>query len=229
MVVISQMTSNIIKVILTLLVAHTVCAPPVHAQGTIRYVDNFNEGFGDIDRSYLWDVNGDGSTDFLLSYDGQDFDIFPEEGNLVIAIAEPPPDLGSLVVPLNAWAPIGDFDYSPAQWTPTTFYNNGEFPIGSGFNACASGVCYGLFNNVEAPFGFQFQAEDGTHYGWANLTALGGGVFGGGLITDYAYNTVPGEMILAGQVPEPSTWALLATGGSTLWLLRRRHCAAGKE
>lgn len=36
----------------------------------------------------------------------------------------------------------------------------------------------------------------------------------GGIIEEWAYNSIPGQPILAGQVPEPGIIALLLVGGS---------------
>ncbi len=67
--------------------------------------------------------------------------------------------------------------------------------------------------------GIQFFATDGLHFGWIRVQ---GGAENDGTILDYAYNTVPGQSISAGVVPEPSTWALLGVGSVALWKLRRR-------
>ena len=71
---------------------------------------------------------------------------------------------------------------------------------------------------TEGYVGVQFQALDGFHFGWIRVR---GGNGNDGRILDYAYNTVPGQSLAAGAVPEPSTWALLGLGALCLWRFRR--------
>jgi hypothetical protein len=71
----------------------------------------------------------------------------------------------------------------------------------------------------DAFLGFEFQAEDGTHYGWIRIHEFAGV---GGFFREYAYNDIPGASILAGQIPEPSTTALLI-GGLVHVIARRRR------
>jgi hypothetical protein len=102
--------------------------------------------------------------------------------------------------------------------------------------------------------GLQFQAKDGLHYGWARLNvqcersvaSTGKGLKTTGLLTGYAYETIPGKSIKAGQTkespdnstnenfapnasltnpipntPQPATLGLLATGAPGLSIWRR--------
>jgi hypothetical protein len=89
--------------------------------------------------------------------------------------------------------------------------------------------------------GFEFLAPDGWHYGWASVDV------GVKNITEdfsyqetligYAYNTVPGQPLLAGQehyqpmapTPEPGTLGLLAIGSLGLGLWRRRKAVGSKQ
>ena len=83
----------------------------------------------------------------------------------------------------------------------------------------------GYFTGMESAYiGLQFQIAGQTYYGWARAGAPVVGI-NGGWIYDYAYETVPNTPILAGEgeVPEPSTVALLLALGGAGWLLRRRR------
>jgi len=72
----------------------------------------------------------------------------------------------------------------------------------------------------DAYLGFEFQGDDGTHYGWLRIHEFAGV---GGFFREYAYNDTPGENILAGQIPEPSTTVLLIGGFAFVVGRRRRN------
>ncbi len=69
--------------------------------------------------------------------------------------------------------------------------------------------------------GLQFEAADGMHFGWAHVTVYGD--FRGTIIRDWAYNSTPGEGIVAGAVPEPSSAILTLIGAMSVWVLRRQN------
>lgn len=75
----------------------------------------------------------------------------------------------------------------------------------------------------------RWQLADGLHYGWIRLSSQGmshpddpSRIYLGPLVADWAYNTVPGESIVAGAVPEPSAWLLSASGAIPFLLHGRR-------
>ena len=72
----------------------------------------------------------------------------------------------------------------------------------------------------DAYLGFEFEGDDGTHYGWLRIHEFAGV---GGFFREYAYNDTPGESILAGQIPEPSSVALVGSGLVALFGRRRRN------
>jgi hypothetical protein len=69
--------------------------------------------------------------------------------------------------------------------------------------------------------GFSFTADDGTHYGWMQVN-MDGAAHNAFTLVDYAYAGV-GEDITVGQVPEPGSLGLLATGAIGLLLWRRKR------
>ncbi len=78
------------------------------------------------------------------------------------------------------------------------------------------------FDNATGAFiGLEFPINAVSHFGWIRVTIdNAGGAF---TVNDWAYNSVPGEGIKAGRIPEPSTLGLLAAGGVGLVALRKRR------
>jgi len=112
----------------------------------------------------------------------------------------------------------------------------------------SNGFANSTFTRVGGPWankagylGFKFNSGAGatseTHFGWAHLS-VAANIWNGetGFISEFAYDTCPGEAITAGQtsggacssptIPEPPTLALLALGAAGLLTLRRKKLAA---
>lgn len=76
--------------------------------------------------------------------------------------------------------------------------------------------------------GFEFGPMGGEHFGWVAMSVVPSGWFAAH-ITGYAYDTVAGQTIKAGQtstVPEPGTLSMLALGAAGLIALRKRKLSA---
>ena len=86
----------------------------------------------------------------------------------------------------------------------------------------SEGLQFGEFVNFETSYlGFEFQADTGTHYGYAEITDQGANGF---VIESVAWESEPGESILTGAqpaIPEPSTSVLCSI--CAFFLLGRRH------
>jgi hypothetical protein len=103
-----------------------------------------------------------------------------------------------------------------------------------------SGTCAGPWNNVKNRYlGLKFRIEGQIHFGWARLNVTCVTHYGQheitGLLTGYAYETIPGKAIIAGATkgpddaeptaspktrsPEPVTLGSLALGapGQAIW------------
>lgn len=74
----------------------------------------------------------------------------------------------------------------------------------------------GPFLGLTAYLGFEFEGDEGSHFGYALIREVGGT---GGFIVQTAYETEPGVPIAAGAIPEPSACLLTMLG--SLCLLRR--------
>ena len=81
------------------------------------------------------------------------------------------------------------------------------------------------FNNTpDGYIGLSFPSGANLFYGWVRVAVdRSAGTF---LVKEWAYNSVSGAEIRAGQIPEPSTLGMLAAGSAGLIAMRRRKKAA---
>ncbi|MGI9518649.1 MAG: PEP-CTERM sorting domain-containing protein, partial [Pirellulaceae bacterium] len=89
----------------------------------------------------------------------------------------------------------------------------------------ARGYGSGPFNSPGDGFlAFQFNVGNGTQYGWARVTTLdsNGNAFNDFMIEDYAYAD-PNQSLRVGEIPEPGSLGLLATGAAGLLTWRRKR------
>jgi hypothetical protein len=114
----------------------------------------------------------------------------------------------------NAW--VDSFVGFPAPFQQDALVSDADsfsaFPIPTGI----------LFSNTLVSIGFEFQAADGMHFGYATLF--------GPEVVQYGYNGVAGAPIGTGAAaPEPATWVMLILGlGGLGTLARFRNSASGK-
>ena len=188
----------------------------LRAQGTIRYVDPSDQQiYGSLGpKSVYFDLNGDGVDDVRLRATGSQFDVVPTGNNAVLAIRQPPPDLGSFVVHLNLGLEIGSSLQPAWSWQRKQTLDPRFDDLGSTILYCDSNGCLGYWspNGDTAYVGVRFYQGTQLHYAWIRVRtfAVGGTVF------DWAYNTTPDQAILAGAVPEPSTWVLVIVAALTM-------------
>ncbi len=167
------------------------------------------------------DINQDGQNDYLFTW-GMDFGMSCLDDNKAAGYFLTPWE-GPYADALLANAVIGP-SISPVAWI-----GNQDSPFGFGLSSWRAigdpdfmGI--GEFAGVESAYaGLQLQINGNTHYGWIRLGAPLP-FLNGGWIYDYAYETRPDTPILAGAIPEPSTWALLVGGGVLMvWFSRKRN------
>ncbi len=163
------------------------------------------------------DVNSDGINDFVIGgtqVAGSSFVTL--SSNKYYAFPATFPDLGGSPAPLAEGALIGAALPSGSAWLNTDV-NDGfveESDIGTSFTIltlCLSSGCsgnfYGGMHPLRAMLGFEFQAQDGVHYGYFDLSFPAFSY--GGYVNGWAYETEPNKTIRAQFVPEPSSALLL--------------------
>ena len=170
------------------------------------------------------DIDRDGLTDFSLRYFSSEFSVIPKVHGAVWAFPNNLPDLNRNAVALSSVSVIPPVSEAGERWdSGSVSALGGRFgPTLGSISSRNGGRVVGPFAGIEAFLGFRLQQPDGEHYGWMRVDMIRG--YGGQVVnvSDWAYNTVPGQSIAAGAVPEPGTLALLALGIAALWKLRRR-------
>jgi hypothetical protein len=200
-------------------------AQPGAAQGTIAYyqpdtpIVMFTRWFGEY---YPLDMDGDNITDLTFAYSFQFLGVRSEGVNRLLIRPSPPPNVGGPVAGLPPGFPIGDSSESDVlRW-----YAGTELSPFQTLVHCVDSGCSGAFLGQHAYMGVEFERAGATHYGWVLLNVAPD--YPAGQIEAWAWETRPGVPILAGAVPEPSTWALLVGGGVLLvWFRRKRNARRG--
>lgn len=209
-----------------LLTAWLASCQPSGAQGTIAYYqpstpmplwippDSF-----DIARQLPFSFDESSTHDLTFAYGWVFIGVRAEAATRVLTNMDPPPNLGGSVAPLPFGFTVGPGSESGAlQW----FGRVPGAPYDNAFNtliACYDVGCTGDFRGHRGYMGVELQRAGATHYGWILLEISDHTAFGS--IVAWAWETRPGVPILAGAVPEPSAWALLAAGGGLLVLFGR--------
>jgi len=197
----------------------------LHGQGTVVYRNPPDIPLFVEHAPYDLDLDQNGVTDYTLIKTGGDFTAYGMGHNASLALPERPPDLGAYILPLSAGENIGPIPTAPDIWFETYSFepSPGQIVRIPGiFHGCVTVGCGpDPFHDVTAYWEVQFEIDGNLHYGWVQV-ATPGNIRNGGTFLDWAYNSVPGQLILAGQVPEPSPWALLIGGGTLLWWRHRR-------
>jgi len=191
-------------------------ATALHAD-IIHSPTNFLLGYVWQGSEYLYlDLDENGSVDFSLVASLNRFcGIHPENQNQYLIHSSPPPNIGGPVAALDSGHIIGSNsgDNSPEEWFGSSNYSTliSIWDVGS----------TGEFLRHRGFVGLEFEAADGTHYGWLDIE----GVPNGGsylIVHGWAYESTPGLSIVAGAVPEPSSAIMFIIGALGAWTLRRR-------
>ena len=176
------------------------------------------------------DIDGDGADDFIFSRDaGLVIALQAVGDNRFVGSLSSQPNRGGNVEPVILGSLLGpDATKFSGEWH--SHRDNGGR---TGF-----GLQTLQFQN--AFIGVEFQRNGNTHYGWIQYEGFGiaefellGGPDGpitfigiptlGGFIDSWAYETEPNTAIIAGAIPEPSSFLLLCVGAGFLITRRRSH------
>jgi len=215
------------KILAMTLAAGSFSALGSFAQGTIIYISQPTvfSGISGVPWAYDFDLDTDGVPDYRFANDGAISYVTPLNSNRQIAYPATPPEMGSSLTPLLTGELVGpSLDPLLGQWVDQSSPN---LAWHSAISGCLNVGCFGPFAYRTGFMGFDFVAGDGQrHFGWLRIddTIPGGHVF----VVDWAWAATPGESIMAGAVPEPSTCALLTGGGVlVLWFRRKRNERGG--
>lgn len=192
---------------------------PAHAQGTIVYHNPpdipvlSTEVFP---TRHDLDLDGNGTTDFTFEA-FTSFRTYSDAGNRSVGVPVGGQDVGSWSIPLLDGFLIGPELPEPLQWAGSfqpifpPDYWVGQTLHSRNFAGSAGYWDPPWPEYLRAYVGVEFTIEEATHYGWIQVEVFAA-PGNGGTILDWAFNSVPGQPLLAGQVPEPGTWALLSVG-----------------
>jgi HYDIN/CFA65/VesB family protein len=177
----------------TMVAAFTLVSP---AKAEIVY---HSANIGINDGTYNLDLNGDGVTDFTIMSTWRSGSCGVNCKYWEISLGETPASgNGAVVGPLKRGDEIGP---------------NQAFDGNAGFMSeylkkyvCGPKSCGWLYSSwgpwlgQTGYLGLSFQVNGQTYYGWAKLKCPGGKYGGGqGTLLGYAYETIPGRAILAGE------------------------------
>jgi hypothetical protein len=218
-----------VKLTLVLLSVGLLCsaASPLLAQGTL--VTRLPEPMGLQSYftmvQYPIDVDGDLVPDFAFAADPSGLGLRTERTNHVIERLSSPPNIGGDVARIEEGSSVGSSLDPQLAWMSSNPVRGYVEPGEIAFALLV--LCLDSGNESDWPggpatrafIGFDFQLNDGLHYGYFDILMRGD--IPGAELYGWAYESSPNTPITARLVPEPSTWALLSAGGMLVWLLGR--------
>ena len=117
---------------------------------------------------------------------------------------------------------VGSGGFVSTYFYPNVLGASSSVSAGKAFGGRNDFLSYGIYGflsnfvDTRGFVGLQFDIGGNTHYGWADISGVGGGQ----TLHAFGYNDAPGA---ASHVPEPNALMLLASGAVGLGMLRRRR------
>jgi len=149
------------------------------------------------------DLNGDGASDFLFSFATEAFLVSPHADNETVVTP-------GTAAPMSAVLPtgtgIGRALSLPLSW------NADDQELVHWFGLLPDDmVCDGPWAGVLNQYlGASFDIDGQIHYAWVEISVSAELPYA--ILNSWAYETVPGQGIVAGAVPEPSSIMLFLLG-----------------
>ncbi len=169
------------------------------------------------------DFNGDGLNDVGFHVFDTTFYVYGMDATRILTYPPIPPDINSFLPVLESGTQIGLVPPDEQLvWRQSISLAPDGRPYAATFNGAWNTGYSGLWQGVEGYVGIEFGNGLNRHYAWVRVGSPLVGLYGG-YVYDWAYETRPGVPILAGAIPEPSTWALLVGGGVLMVLLRKKR------
>lgn len=149
--------------------------------------------------AYNLDLNGDGITDFTITSKIEKFGLPCPDFSAVLT-ETPAAGNGAIVGPLSRGVEIGanqSFSADIATMSSVWWYTKLVIKGNDAYCEVASHGEDGTWWGKTGYLGLSFQVSGQTYYGWAQLSCPKSG--GSGTLLGYAYETIPGRTIFAGE------------------------------
>lgn len=209
-----QVTAGLFKS----LSAVCLCLMLTHQAGAMPFI--IWSGVQDIEVPWfasdtMLDIDANGVDDFMIRNQGS-FTILAYslvDGNEFFCTINEDPKYPPAAHPESAGTLFDDAPINPNVWDNNESDSQIMMEFGNGYWA----------GTDHEYMGVRFYDDAALFYGWVEMS-IDGDTPHSMTIHSWAYNSQPGAGLVAGVVPEPSTWALFLCGGIALLFRLRKRC-----
>jgi len=202
---------------------------PVMALAQILFTDITDVDLGngrEGEASLTVDLDQDGTDDLIVGYSSdptRNFYVTLTSGGQNQAFELPPPNLDTLGVGLLSGETIGPTPVFESYVWSEPGVDSSQFRYSSHFGTINEPLSGFDILALEHYIPIRLPKEDGWHYAWLRVNMLPGQT---NIIVDsWAYETSPDTPIVAGAIPEASTYLLLGIGIGFLGMLFHKRRA----